>query len=120
MVTASEIRATIGEFLAGSLQFADFEDWIIAKTWNIHKHGEVEAQVLAYGVELRIAEYNLDALSLQDLRLELQNLANTFVLDPNQASRVLSASSTKVTSVPWTIQPAGTQPSTASGLPTPR
>jgi len=81
MINAFDIRASIGEFLAGDRGLDGFEDWLVSHTWNIHKWGDVESQMLAYGIELRLAEYNAEALSLSDLRSELQNIANTFLLN---------------------------------------
>ena len=75
MVTGSDIRSSVGDFLEGKLTFDAFEDWIVRNTWNVHQWGDVEAQVLAYGIELRLAEYSLAALSMEDLRSELQNIA---------------------------------------------
>jgi hypothetical protein len=120
MVNASDIRSSIGEFLAGDRSFDEFENWLISHTWNIHKLGDVESQVLAYSVELRIAEFNADALSLSELRSELQNIANTFLLNPNQSERVISASSTAFNPVPWQVQPADKPHAGASESPVPR
>jgi hypothetical protein len=120
MIKASDIRSSIGEFLGGDRNFDEFENWLIGHTWNIHKFGDVESQVLAYSVELRIAEFNADALSLSELRLELQNIANTFLLNPNQSDRVISASSTFFNPVPWPVQPAGRPHEGASESPVPR
>jgi hypothetical protein len=74
-------------------------------------------QVLAYSVELCMAEYNADALTLPELRSELQQVANTFLLNPNQPDRVISASTTSLIDSPWQVQPADRRPATASMSP---
>ena len=117
MINASDIRAQIGELLEGKCDFDQFENWLIDHSWNIHKWGDVETQVLAYTIELRIAERHADELSFPELRLELQQIANTF-LDPQQSP--LTGSSTSLSPVPWPVQPVDRPHVTASESPTPR
>jgi hypothetical protein len=113
MVNALAIRSSIGEFLAGEQGLDQFEKWLVGRTWNIHKSGEVESQVLAYEIELCLAEYHVGALSEQELRLELQHIANTFT-DSNQESSVISASSTDLIHSPLSARLVGTSHVTAS------
>jgi hypothetical protein len=113
MINALAIRSSIGEFLAGEQPLDQFENWLVAHSWNIHKSGEVESQVLAYEIELRLAEYHVGALSEQDLRLELQQIANTFT-DSNQQSNVVTASSTDLIHSPLSARLVGTSHVTAS------
>ena len=113
MINALAIRSSIGEFLAGEQPLDQFENWLVAHSWNIHKCGEVESQVLAYEIELRLAEYHVGALSEQDLRLELQQIANTFT-DSNQQSNVVTASSTDLIHSPLSARLVGTSHVTAS------
>jgi hypothetical protein len=119
MVNALDIRSAIGDFLAKKQTLDGFEDWLIGHTWNIHKSGELDSQILAYEVELRLAEYHADALSEEDLRLELQHVANTFRADPNQQVSVFSASSTDLIRSPLSAQLVGKSHVTASELPVP-
>jgi hypothetical protein len=120
MINALEIRSSIGEFLADKQAFSEFENWFVGHTWNIHKWGDIESQVLAYEISLRIAEYHADALSLRDLRSELQFIANSFVANPSQVCLVRTASSTELSQSPLSVQPAGRPHVTASELPIPR
>src|ERR1035438_3108399 len=117
MINASDIRTQIGELVGGKRNFDQFENWLVGQSWNIHKWGDVEAQILAYTVELKIGEYHAAAFSFPELRLELQQIANTF-LDPQQSPR--TGSSTSLSPVPWPIQPVGKPHVTAFELPTHR
>jgi hypothetical protein len=103
MINALDIRDQIGVFLGAENsgeQFDHFEDWLIRQSWNIHKSGSVEAQVLAYAVELLIAEYHAGEFSFPELRLELQQVANTY-LAPNQ--NIITGSSTFSTPILWPV-----------------
>jgi len=119
MVNALDIRSAIGDFLAGKQDLDQFENWLVGRTWNIHKSGDLESQALAYAIELCVAEYHVDALSEQDLRLELRNIANTFA-DSNQKISVTSASSTDLIHSPLSVRLVDRSHVTASESPTPR
>lgn len=118
MINDSDIRSEIGRFLAGEITLDQFENWLVPRSWNVHQWGSVETQQLAYAIELGLAEHEIGHLSDEDLRKELHQLANTYLL----TSRVLvtSAGSTSVTGDQWQLSPAGNQLSTASSLPIPR
>jgi hypothetical protein len=114
MMAASDIRDQIGLFLEaekGMEKFDGFEDWLIRHSWNIHKSGTIEAQALVYAVELLIAEYHAGEFSFPQLRLELQQVANTYV-PPNQ--NITTGSSTLSTPTLWPIRAADKRPVTAS------
>ncbi len=113
MVNALAIRSSIGDFLAGEQSLDQLEKWLVGHTWNIHKSGEIESQLLAYEIELRLAEYHVGTLSEQDLRVELQQIANTFS-DSTRQSGVVSASSTDLIHSPLSARLVGTSHVTAS------
>jgi hypothetical protein len=114
MIAASDIRDQIGLFLEakkGLEQFGCFEDWLIRNSWNIHKSSSIEAQALVYAIELSIAEYHAGEFSFAQLRLELQQIANTYILADHT---VTTGSSTAATSILWPLRPVDTLHVTAS------
>ena len=114
MIAASDIRDQIGLFLGAEQsadQFGLFEDWLIRHSWNIHKSGSIEAQALVYAIELLIAEYHAGEFSFPQLRLELQQVANTYV-PPDQ--NITTGSSTLYTPTLWPIRAADKPHVTAS------
>jgi hypothetical protein len=114
MISALDIRSAIGDFLAEKHSLDQFEKWIVGRTWNLHKSGEVESQALAYAIELSLAEYHIGALTEQDLRVELRNIANTFP-DPGKKNSVSTASSTDLIQSPLSARIVGKSHVTASG-----
>jgi len=76
MVTASEIRQQLLSFLAKGIDLDDFEDWIAQNTWDVHRSGDLEAEQLAYSIELFLSEQSSGHLSESDLRSELSLLSS--------------------------------------------
>ena len=75
MVNEGEIRNRLAEALAQS-QLAEFEDWFIQNTWNVHKSGDEDLIRLVYSIELRLAEHSSGHLSKAALRNELQEISS--------------------------------------------
>ncbi len=70
MVRASEIREQLRKLLAEQLSLDQFEDWFVPYSWNIHKHGDEQAQQLAYAIGHALSEFAEDSAALRDALLE--------------------------------------------------
>jgi len=71
MVSASQIREQIAEFLANRIDLDSFEDWIVRHTWNIHLSGSVAAEDITFSVEGALSEYSNSQIDQRELRREL-------------------------------------------------
>lgn len=77
MVTAQDIRENIVSYAANGIDLDTLEDWIAQRTWNIHQSVDIEAQHLAYSVELLLSEHSNGDLSEIILREKLSLLIRT-------------------------------------------
>jgi hypothetical protein len=57
MISVNEIRSAIASYLANDISFAQFEDWLIDHSWNMHKDSPVEAQDFVHAINASIYEY---------------------------------------------------------------
>lgn len=80
MIAELEIREKIGRFLSKEMSLDRFEDWLVQRSWNMHKDSEEAAQKLASAIELRLAEFSNGHLDECALRDELRALVNTGVI----------------------------------------
>ena len=74
MLTASEIRILIMDFIVGKIDLDSFEDRIAQGTWNVHIGNDVD-RLLAHEVELRLSEFSVGHLPKPQLMAELRELA---------------------------------------------
>lgn len=74
MISPSQIRETIAEFLERRIDLNSFEDWIVRYTWNVHKDGSVAAENLTFAVEEALSEYSNRELNENDLRSALSKI----------------------------------------------
>lgn len=51
-----------------------FEDWLVAETWDVHQSGDADAVALATQVDLLLAEWSGGHLAEGDLRVALIRL----------------------------------------------
>jgi hypothetical protein len=77
MIAESQIREKLGHYLSKEWSLAQFEDWLVQGSWNMHKDSEEQAQKLASAIELRLAEHSSGHLNEKDLRAELQAFLNS-------------------------------------------
>jgi hypothetical protein len=77
MVSASQIREQISQFLDGRVDLNAFEDWIVRNTWNIHLSGSAAAESLAFAVEESLSEYSSGHITLHELRGELKSVTES-------------------------------------------
>lgn len=78
MVTTKDIREHAASYLANGIDLDTFEDWVAQRTWNLHRLGDIEAQHLAYSVELLLSEHSSGDLSESALRQKMSLLLQAF------------------------------------------
>jgi hypothetical protein len=87
MLTVSEIDDQIGRFLTQQQSLNDLNEWMARNTWNItQEQPDSQARAVARQIELALAEYSNDDLSLSDLRDRLSTLIAGSGLAANQDS----------------------------------
>lgn len=74
MITESQIRDKLFDYLTREITLNDFEDWLVFQSWNMHQDSDDAAQRLVGAIELRLAEYSNDHLSDDALERELKGL----------------------------------------------
>jgi len=74
MITESQIRDKLFDYLTREITLNDFEDWLVFQSWNMHHDSDDAAQRLVGAIELRLAEYSDDHLSDDALERELKGL----------------------------------------------
>jgi hypothetical protein len=74
MITESQIRERLFDYLTRKTTLNEFEDWLVLQSWNMHQDSDPAAQRLAGAIELRLAEYSDDHLSDDALDRELKGL----------------------------------------------
>jgi hypothetical protein len=74
MVSSSQIRHRMFEYLRGHIDLATFEDWFVQSTWNIHLAGSRAAEVLTFAIEESLSEFSSEHLSEDELRSELTEI----------------------------------------------
>ena len=74
MITVQAINERLAELLDGSVPLGEFEDWIVAKSWNMHVSSDATAQRFVGAIEVRLAEFHQDHLSEDELLEELREV----------------------------------------------
>jgi hypothetical protein len=68
-----EIRQHTLRFLEDKLSLDDFEDWLVANSWNVHQSGDPEIIDLVFEIELHLAEFSNGHLDEEELRAALRS-----------------------------------------------
>ena len=71
MITVNQIRNQLASYLAREVSFAEFEDWLIDQSWNMHKDSSDEAQQLVNEINTSIYDYLDQRVSEDYLRTKL-------------------------------------------------
>lgn len=71
MIHEDEIRDRLVGYLAGKESLDDFEDWLVARSWNMHRDSSEAAQEMVSAIELALAEHSSGHLSRGELRRQL-------------------------------------------------
>jgi hypothetical protein len=72
MANGSEIRLQLARLLAKQISLAEFSDWFVPYSWNIHREGNAVAQELASAIDDQLVEFEEDSI---ELRSALRNAA---------------------------------------------
>jgi hypothetical protein len=105
MVSASEIRGQIAEFLANRIDLDSFEDWVVQHTWNVHQSGSVAAEDVTFAVEEALSEYSNSQIGQRQLRsvlgqiLSAENKVVTVIEHPQFSYIVKSSPSVRKVSL---------------------
>lgn len=76
MIMESEVGAKLAAFLGNEISLHAFEDWLVARSWDMHRDSDSSVQELVAAIELVLSEYSSGHLSPLELRNELTELAN--------------------------------------------
>ena len=76
MIAENQIREQLARYLRGELSRDQFEDWLVQRSWNMHRDSVEAAQKLAAAIELRLAEHSSGHLDEPSLRSELLPFVN--------------------------------------------
>ena len=76
MVRESEVREKLTAHLQGHMSLDDFDDWLVAHSWNMHQDSSPSAQELVSAIELSLFEHSSGHLSDAELRSDLGLLAD--------------------------------------------
>lgn len=74
MVSSSQIREKIEQYLSARIDLDCFEDWYVRATWDMHRWGSRAAELLAFAVEESLSEHSSGHISQDELRRELSDL----------------------------------------------
>ena len=74
MVSSSQIRERLAQFLDRQISLDEFEDWFVQNTWNIHLSGSVSAEALTFAIEESLSEYSSEHIDEAALRSELLSI----------------------------------------------
>ena len=78
MIRVEEIKQHLASLLDGSCSIDDFEDWIVAKSWNMQTSSDNASQKLVGAIEVRLAEFHQSHLTHNELLAELQEVSDSF------------------------------------------
>ncbi len=67
-----EIRDHVRDYLAGTLSFHAFQDWLVGATWDVESLDDPAATALTYSIKLSFAEHAAGDISEDQLRGDLE------------------------------------------------
>jgi hypothetical protein len=80
MISEAEVRERALAFLQNEFSLNDFEDWLAARSWNMHRDSAPSAQDLVSSIELALFEHSNGHARESDLRSALMSLLDDIVL----------------------------------------
>jgi hypothetical protein len=86
MISPNQIRDQLASYLAHEVSFAEFEDWLIDYSWNMHKDSSSDTQDLVTEINSAIYEYLDGYISEEDLRFRLSPQVQRYRLMAANAS----------------------------------
>jgi hypothetical protein len=75
----ADIRERVTAFLAGELTRTQFQDWLVANTWDVEQRGDPQATDLTYEIKLALAEHSRGDISWAELQDRLRDAIKTAV-----------------------------------------
>lgn len=72
MVTVSQVRNTLADYVVGTISFEQFEDWLIDHSWNMHQDSPDDARELVLDINEFIYQYLDDYIDEDGLKNHLQ------------------------------------------------
>jgi hypothetical protein len=88
MISQVEIYSKLNSLISHDLSLPDFEDWLVEKSWNMHKNSDPAAVKLVSAIELRLAEWSSGHLSEESMRKEFLSMLVGHVVLQMQAAHV--------------------------------
>jgi hypothetical protein len=76
---AVDIRERVIAFLAGDLPLPEFQEWLVANTWDVEEHGDPHATDVTYEIKLALAEHSRGDISGDELRDRMSKAVKTAV-----------------------------------------
>jgi hypothetical protein len=76
---AIAIRERVDAFLAGDLTLPQFQEWLVANTWDVEERGDPHATDLTYEIKLALAEHSRGDISGHELRDRMSEAIKTTV-----------------------------------------
>jgi hypothetical protein len=74
LIREGAVRERLAQLLDGQFDLAEFEDWLVQASWNMHRDSDPSAQDLVSSIELALAEYSSGHVSSAELRSALASL----------------------------------------------
>ena len=78
MIAEYQIRQHLARYLQHEMSLDHFEDWLVQRSWNMHRDSAESAQAMVSAIELRLAEHSSGHLDEKQLREELLPLVTTY------------------------------------------
>ena len=78
MIAEYQLRQQLAKYLNGEMSLDHFEDWLVQRSWNMHRDSDEAAQKLGSMIELRLAEHSSGHLDEEHLRDEFRPLVTTY------------------------------------------
>jgi hypothetical protein len=69
----ADIRERVTAFLAGELTRTQFQEWLVANTWDVEQRGDPQATDLTYEIKLALAEQSRGDISQTELHERLRD-----------------------------------------------
>jgi hypothetical protein len=95
MIQALEIRQKLRAFLSRQLSLDDFEDWLVAHSWNMHVDSPAEAIDLVSSIELALSEHSSQHLDTSELRTRLFKVLDEIIVELAIGSSTLTVMPTR-------------------------
>ncbi len=80
MIDEQEVRDKLSALVSNDLSLDDYEDWLVSKSWNMHRDSHPDAQRLVWSIESLLSENASNRLDDQQLRKRFKALLDNRVV----------------------------------------